>query len=53
MWPLAALTGDRITCNEGYFYKKMHGRFARPKKVAVLTNVANLNQSRSVFFISA
>ena len=28
---LAVLTGDRI--NEGFFYKKMYGRFARrPKK---------------------
>ena len=34
---LAVLRGDRI--NEGFFFfKKMHGRFARrPKKVAVIT----------------
>ena len=32
---LAVLAGDRI--NEGFFYKKMYGRFAgRPKKVAVI-----------------
>ena len=33
---LAVLMDDRI--NEGFFYKKMYGRFARrPKKVAVIT----------------
>ena len=33
---LAVLTGDRI--NEGFFYKKMYGRFAwRPKNVVIIT----------------
>ena len=36
MWPLAALTGDRIN---GFFYKEMYGRFAGPKKVAVITRL--------------
>ena len=29
-WLLAILTGDRI--NEGFFYKKMYGLLASPKK---------------------
>ena len=34
MWPLAVLRGDGI--NE-FFLKEMYGRFAGPKKVAVIT----------------
>ena len=30
MWPLAVLTGDRIT--GFFFYKEMYGRLAGPKK---------------------
>ena len=48
MWQLAALTGDRT--NGFFLNKKMYGRFAEPKKMAILTNVANLNQS-SFFFL--
>ena len=32
MWLLAVLTGDRI--NGVFWYKKMHGRFAGPKKAS-------------------
>ena len=39
MWPLAALTGDRIN---GFFYKEMYGRFAGPKKVAVITRLRSI-----------
>ena len=35
LWPLAVLTGDRI--NEGFFYKRMYGRFAGHKKMAAIT----------------
>ena len=35
MWPLAILTGDCI--NAFFFYKEMYGRFAGPKKGAVIT----------------
>ena len=35
---LAVLTGGRI--KEGFFYKKVYGRFARrPKKMAVITRL--------------
>jgi len=35
MWPLAVLTADRIS--EG-FYKKICGRYAEQKNVAVIRN---------------
>ena len=43
MWPLAVLTGDRIN---GFFflYKKMHGRFAGPKKAG------SNNESKAGFY---
>ena len=36
IWPLAVLTGDRI--NRVFFSnKEIYGRFARPKKLAIIT----------------
>ena len=48
MWPLAALTGDRI--NGFSLNKKMYGRFAEPKKVAVLNERCKF-ESIQFFFL--
>ena len=42
MWLLAVLTGDRI--NGVFWYNKMHGRFAGPKKAS------RNNESKAEFY---